>query len=789
MLLLGAGVSWGALASAAVAQDAETGSQVGEVIVTAQRRAQNIQDVPMSVTAVTGEQMEKYQLQNFEQVEELTAGLSLSRPGRVASSTLRGVSHNPNTPAAPSVDTYINDVPLTQNSALTGLFDVEQFEVLRGPQGSLRGRPAPAGAITMTTRRPNMSQYGATVSVSHSEVDPINVEAAVSIPLIPDVLGVRLAAFYDEQALNEVYNVINNESSHRESRGYRGTVQWQALENLKVVLTHNHLEEESVIYAAVSGPGRGYNGPALRAQDRTSVSDGANYVTLDLDMTTLNMVYDFPGHQITYTFGRVESFATDAPDLDIGNALPGYAPLQSVVVPDIQYTHELRLQSDGEDNRIDYVLGLWSFDRKTDTRVVQDTPLAGAFGAPGSTVPSAVNQAYVLPLDLYIPLYSKNHAIFGNVEFHLPARTHLSVGGRYFEEAQNNRYFQNSGAALNAVAFPCAFIPGGGLPSIYPGGCDIPVAPRTVTSQRLRTERSAVYSASLRHEFTDDIMGYVSYGTSYRPGGITVGLVGVVPDEYLYFDSEKSKSVEAGLKTTWFDGRVKANIAVYKQTFDGYISPSGTIPYGSSANQSASIIFNGDAISDGVEIELSAQANDNLNFSLNLAYSDARFDNELVPCRDSNGDGVPDSAPLPAGYNPVAATGNFVALCPSNASISDQPSWMANLQAEYRAPMTFIGQPDLEGYVRGLLNYRSDTVNRLYTIPEDYNLSIYAGVQSEAGWEISAYVRNLIGGDELTSDPNGEELTSSGFRSGYIRSDLTRGREIGANIRYRFGRG
>ena len=256
---------------AANAQDAApTGeTQVEEIFVTAQRRDQNIQDVPMSVTAVSGEQMEKFQLRNFEQVEDLTAGLSLDRTGRVASSTLRGVSHNPNVPTAPSVDTYVNDVPITQNSALTGLFDVQQFEVLRG-------RPAPAGAITMTTRRPNMSEYGGTVAVSHSDIDPINVEAAINIPLIRDVLAFRFAAIYDEQAVNDVYNIVNKEGSYRESRGYRGTLQWQPLENLNMVLTHYGLEEEGVIYGAVSGPGLGYNGPAVRAEDRISISDGGN---------------------------------------------------------------------------------------------------------------------------------------------------------------------------------------------------------------------------------------------------------------------------------------------------------------------------------------------------------------------------------------------------------------------------------------------------------------------------------------------------------------------------------
>lgn len=792
IIALGASVSWGALATAANAQDVDVttaDAEVGEVIVTAQRRSQNVQDVPMSVTALTGEQMDKFQLQNFDQIEELTAGLALERNDRVTTSTLRGVTYDPDTSAAATVDTYINDVPLDPNFALTSIFDVQQIEVLRGPQGSLRGRPAPAGAITMTTRRPNLSSYGGTFGATFTDMDSTNIHAAVNIPLIEDVLAVRLAALYDEQAGNDVFNTVNQEASHRTTRGYRAAVQWQATDNLNFILTHNSLRDDNVIYTAVSGAGLGYNGPAtpIRAEDRLSVSDDAARVNMELDLTTLNATYDLPGHQLTYIFGRVEALNSSLRDQDIGNSLPGYASLQSVSSPDMSYSHEVRLQSAGE-RSIDYVLGVWSHERKTRTTVSQPTVLSGAFGEPGNPIPSAIpNAAYILPVDLLIPTRAKNQAIFGNIEFHLPARTHLSVGGRYFEDARTLEYQQVTGAALNAVGAPCAFVPGGGITMPY--GCDVVITPATATSQSHATERAFVYNANLRHDFADNIMGYVSYGTSYRPGSIVVGLTGFVPDDFLFYGSEESKSIEVGFKTDWYDGRLKANIAVYQQTYDDYIARFNAIPYGDRPNQAAGFTYNADAISDGVEIELIAQASDNLSLRLGLAASDARFDDQLVPCRDSNGDGVPDNAPLAPGYNPVTNNGSFVALCRSSGSISDQPNWALNLQAEYRAPMTFIGQPDLQGYVRGLFNYKSEIRDELYTVPGSHNLSIYAGVQSDDGWEFGAFVRNLLGGDELTSDPNGPELVSGGYNSGYIQSNYSRGREIGANLRYRFGRG
>ena len=216
-LCLGGSIIAGALAlgSAAYAQDEPV---VGEVIVTATRRAENVQDVPMNVTPITSETLQDHNIFNFEDIETLTPGLSIGNsPETGAVVQLRGVSFATYSSSAPAVDLYINEVPVDANNVFQSIFDIGQIEVLRGPQGTLRGRPAPVGAITMTTKRPDMDELGAYGSASASDQDALNMEAGVNIPLIKDVLAARFSGVYDEGSTG-ITNALTGDESRRKTK-------------------------------------------------------------------------------------------------------------------------------------------------------------------------------------------------------------------------------------------------------------------------------------------------------------------------------------------------------------------------------------------------------------------------------------------------------------------------------------------------------------------------------------------------------------------------------------------
>lgn len=115
----------------------------------------------MTVDVATGEQLQKLNLFDFKDVQQLAPGLEITNiDGRSNSATLRGVTFNPDQGTSPTVDVYINEVPVDAQTAFTAIYDVAQIEVLRGTQGAFRGRTAPAGAITLTTRRPSLTVGG-----------------------------------------------------------------------------------------------------------------------------------------------------------------------------------------------------------------------------------------------------------------------------------------------------------------------------------------------------------------------------------------------------------------------------------------------------------------------------------------------------------------------------------------------------------------------------------------------------------------------------------------------------
>src|SRR4051812_10948496 len=180
LLLLLAGASVAALAStAAQAQNAPPAAPaaaapapeeatLGEIVVTARRRTESLQEVPQTVNAVTSESLQKLNIRQFQDVQSVVPGLSLATTssGFQNSASLRGVSFEVNTGAQPTVAFYLNDAPVQLSFIFQSLFDIGQVEVLKGPQGTTRGISAPSGAITITTHKPDLSDFGGYVDLT-----------------------------------------------------------------------------------------------------------------------------------------------------------------------------------------------------------------------------------------------------------------------------------------------------------------------------------------------------------------------------------------------------------------------------------------------------------------------------------------------------------------------------------------------------------------------------------------------------------------------------------------------
>lgn len=786
-------------------------STVDDIVVTARRKTESLQDVPTTVTAVTGETVEKLNFTGFQDVSAAVPGLTLNTgpvsSGRVASPSIRGVSYDASTSPSPTVDIYINEVPVSSATAFGAIYDVAGFQVLRGPQGTLRGRTAPSGAILMNTRQANTDEVGGYISGLAATGDTINVQGAVNFPLVQGVLGARLSGVVDQNNYDAVTSANDPRDPYRDTVSGRLSLKFTPTETFRADLEYQRTELDSRQWTLVEGPGAfggvrgtapaGYSGPALSASDRKTAGHTPRDITDNNDRVTLNASWDVLGHTLTYVGGYQANEGTTRSSSDYVNALPN-ADLSSLGVGDGHITtHELRLSS-APGRMFDYSLGY--FHSSTEGNYVQDGPLAylaGTFGSPANPSPFTYNPRYAIQGHVTSIGKFEENSIYGNFTVHLGDRTEITGGGRYIVSKIDNTLrvdLQPSFIAV-AVPVPCAFA--GLSASPYAGYCDVPIAGSSAQNNvQQNTAKPTVYNVSVSHKFTDDILTYATVGSSWRRGGTTTTIGNSDNDPLLssltFSPDETSTAYEVGFKTAWLDRRLRINGAIFHQEFKDLVFQTSSIPYvqsvGTTRSVSATnIVVGADALVDGFDLDVNFRALPNWTLGAAVSYADGHVDDDIVPCRDANFDGVEDTgSPTLAQFT---AAGVRVAQCRTSRSVSRDPLWNLSAQSEY---FVSLGHGD-EAYFRGLLNFYPDNprANDGYVAPSYTLVNLYAGIRSEDGlWDIGVFARNAFDTGEQTSRDSAYvttpfDATFGGY--GYRFASYTPPRQIGFTIRRAFG--
>lgn len=795
---IGAVLLLSAAAAAQTAPPAAGGETLQEVVVTATRRSENLQDVPLAVTHVTGQQLQELNLTQFTDIQRLAPGLQLSPSnstlGPVAS--LRGVSYTVTSGAAPAVDTYLNEVPINALLAFQSIYDLGSVEVLRGPQGTLRGEPAPVGAITMSTHRPSLSAYGGSANVSISTPRDFNAQGGVNIPIVQDKLALRLAALYDKNDNGDVENQINGAESRSTTKSLRISALWRPIERLEVTGTYQYLYSDSYSLNQLIGPGLGYNGPPLSVNQRQTVQEGLNKSTLNSHFATLEAKYDLDRAVVTYIGGYQKFFSKNVGgDSDAGNLiLNGVVPPRGRISTDL-ISHELRLDSEGANRFWDYTVGVfYSRAGASATSHTFTSALPGAFGDPAvvSAFPAGpINPRYAVAFDLDLPITTTNKSIFASNTFHLPTHTDVTVGARHVWNEDRRNFSITFPPAFVAASFGfpttgvCPFIPGF-VASQYPTSCDLPINVPPIGQTANRKTDAWVYNASVTQHFTDNINGYFSFGHSWRPPGSNQGTA--APPSVFLVNQETSNEFELGVKSELFNRRLRVNADVFQQTFNGFIGRAADVPYVQAAGTAAAsvtssdITFNGDAKIRGFEADIYGVITDKWWADGTVAYADAKYKNANIPCRDTNFDGVPDNGPNPT-VAQFTAAGTPIAFCASNGPISTVPKWSASMLSEYTVPLN-----DAEAYLRGLVTYNGSSQD--VSTGQNYSgytlVNLYAGVRKLDGLDIGFFAKNLFDVTKVTSLSAAATL---GQPTGYNLVTVTPPREIGINVSYAFGGG
>ena len=820
-----------AIAQAAPAED--SASTDGDIIVTARRSDERLQDVPESVQAVTGDQLQKLQVTSADELSKLAPGLTLVNNNASTQVSLRGVAWRPGS-GTPATPIYFNEVPFDPGNTIVSLFDVGQIEVLRGPQGTSRGAPSISGAITITTKKPNLTEFGGYAQGFYAEDNHWDIQAAVNVPVIKDMLAIRLATNIENSENNRVYSVHSAVKPELNDRSFRATMLFKPTDTVTVEAMYQRRTTDKLFYTQVVGTGSpgaaaspvaflgalgaipaNFNGPALTLAQRASVQDAPSRFKEKIDLLTVNASWEFAGQKLSYNFGRQfnrgpASFSTSDPL----NMIPGFESFTSpsnVGLP--KWTsHEIRLSSMPSDSRpFDYDIGWFSKHSQGTINFNAPTYLAGAFGGP-TALPGTVttpNPAYVLNSSTNIGIGQYFDSFYGDVKFHIDDRTELGGGLAIVRDRVPVSLAITTFPALNNIGnlnvvrlgFPAIYQPlvtscavvgafsGAAIvaSTAYPGTCDAVVAAGVGNATQNNNDKytDALYNFSLSHKFTDDVMVYATTGSSFRTGlpainnpGLPLALTTPLP--------EKAKSYELGIKTAW--GRqLRINVAAFQIDYQNQLTTFEGVSYWNTvsskvAKTSLAFYRNVNSQVRGFELEVAAQPTSNLSLGANLSYSQIKSKGGLVPCNDP-------AQPAISAANPI----NFC-TSPKGQVLNQDSPWAATVNGSYTVP---IGS--LEGYFRFNLSYRGmnpnygnfATAGVSKGTPSYAILDLYAGVAGQEGvWDLGFFAKNVFDKQVELARTNVLNNVYSPYAvapSGYNTVTASSPREIGVSLRVAFG--
>lgn len=794
------GASLMALSWATCALAAEPDGALDEVVVTARRQAENLQDVPQTVVPLSAKALQDLDIRKLPDIENVVPGLKLAG-GSGAQVAMRGIAFNNYTSGDSTIAFYLNDAPFGPVILLQGMFDVGQVEVLRGPQGTTRGVSAPSGAITLTTRRPDMSNFGGYVDGGLTNQHGRNLEGGVSVPIIPDVLAVRVAGFHQEDEGPGARSIHVSDRPRVKTDAGRISLRFTPNESLEANLMYQHLERRDRTFLQVFGPGDGNTiNPPIAPSQRLSVVDLANTERAQYELVTGQVDYEALGHQLSYVGSYGHGRITRGSPQDEGNVLPGLDTLTTVNVNSESTSQEIRLSSVPKPGRFfDYTVGAYySWTAQGGDSHFSGQYLPGAFGAGATPNLAAFNRRYYLDVLVQLPQTYQETSIFGSATLHLTRNTELTGGVRH-----SASIFKGDATLITTPAFialPPAFL---GLPncalagfaSTYPGVCDIPVPAQLVGDVRTRTsERPTIYTVSLSHRFTPDLMVYANTGTSYQRPTATLGLRGAFATsnnpllrQLAFHPAQKSTSYEVGFKWTFLEDRGRLNVAAFRQSFRDFqivvpsiqfLDPSVNPPVRGIMNFPTTV----DAKVRGVDVEGDFKVTPEWYVGLQASYSTGNATG-TVPCNVFGSNG-----------QPVYNTGGIVSFCNGGGEVNRYPKWNATLRTNYDHEVS----SNMTGFVRALVNYnpKNTRASPTYTVPSYALVNLYAGVRSDdERWELTLFVKNALN-DKAVLDRSEQPIFATGLgsfptlnrSSGYYTvASMTPQREVGVAFRYQWG--
>lgn len=739
-----------------------------EVVVTAQKRSENVQDIAATVNVISGKDIEKYQAFDFSSIQQQTAGLTLASPNaRNNIIAMRGVSVDPESGTATAVDTYWNDAIVRPDVAFTQMYDLERIEILRGPQGTLQGRTSPAGAINIITKRADVDEAEGYIQLSAADNDGLNAQVAYGAPLIEGTLAVRVAADYDRSNGPNIQNLTTGfDDQEYETKSGRISAAWNVTDTFSTQLIYQYLDQDLDDPKAMSGVDQQGGRPTLVPTDLKALALTNDTAELDFNVANLIMDWEVLNHEVTGIVGYTDSSKKAYTAADRADSLRYFVP--ATTAPTYQnsqtdvtsYSYELRLAS--QDNDFwDYLVGVYYQDQNTDTTFFANSVLLTQLPGVGFKTKSV------------LPVNANNFAIFTFNTLQLTQDIQLEAGLRW------TKY---DGYAQATVNYAGANDPGP-LPSKeVVNDLFAPRFPIVGISNPNTNANAVTGSLKLRYEWRDEVSLYAAYNRGYRPGGTSIVPSPNIeflpdPEAFLTYDEETSDAIELGAKSTLWDDRATLNVALYYQKFDGYLGFTRGVQVVNNAGEPVDlpggIVYNGDANIWGIEVEGKVLLSERWDAGGALSYSKGEWDGATQPCNDRVGNEVIGSCDI------------------DGQPIGGEPEWSLSLNSEYFYPLK-----STELYLRGLFKYTDDRLNTdasagIGNVRSEFSsyqtLDLFTGLRSnDFAWDVSLWVKNVTDEDEVIyqQGPDQYDIALSG--GSYTQTNILRERTFGMTARYNF---
>ncbi|QDE39465.1 TonB-dependent receptor [Luteibacter pinisoli] len=778
------------------------------VTVTARQREEDLQKVPMAVSAVSGEWLDRSYTVNTQQLSLLVPSLYYNSANpRNTAYTIRGLGSNTLSVSAandgiePGVGFYVDGVyhgrPATAAFDFT---DIDRIEVLRGPQGTLFGKNTTAGAISITSREPTFTPEG-NGEISYGEQGFVQAKGTVSGPISPTVAA-RVSAQYTERD-GTIYNVSNGKDENAlKNYALRGQLLFKPDDDLNVRLigdlsslnsdccTQNYLRVGKTLKSAARQfeglsanlPAHGfpaYSPPSRNIYDRLTDIDAPLHIDTQDGGVSLNADWNVGPVTLT-SISAWRYWKWDVANDRDYTGVPVQL-IQRIPSRQDQYSQEFRVASNG-DGPFSYVGGLYFYTQEINGKPISVYGPAATYWLVSTTsfpnMPDNLADGYGQYGTSHYRM--KSYAAFGEVNYQFTDRLTGTIGARYTYEDKNGTY---------------ATTVSGGLPTT-PGSIQ--------DNAKLSLFRPQSYRASdnggnpsgrvnLAYQFTDSLMGYAGFAYGYKSGGLNMS--GLPLDAQnnpalatAVIKDETNRTVEVGLKSAWWDGRATANFAAYRTTVDNYQANI------TSSTETAAIRTYPANIPkvrvQGVEGDFAALLFTGFTLRASFAYADGKYvsyPKGPCPLEWQNPNAAGGCQPL----NPPASLANKTSnprgnpTTPGAYDLSGLPlaglsKWAGSLGFDYELPVghdAFLVHADTSARS----GYNSDTTNSIYTKIAGYavvNASI--GYRFDDNWEVDVFARNLFNRDYVTA------LTVQTGNSGLILGQPSDPRMVGVTLRAHF---